>query len=144
MAEDNRNYERLAEDLTRICNAKEQQVRPTPMEIGNVGKGVDGNVFDPYGFLGGLTHGGSLLLQVWNMRALTSIRWLASPRVKVKAKERVIPVASLGISLGNVRITKEKAKEGLGLMVRLVIRACQKGTRKDFLKRVIQKERVVL
>ena len=53
-AEDNRNYERLVEDLTRICNAKEQQVRPTPLEIGNVGKGVDGSVFDPYGYWGGV------------------------------------------------------------------------------------------
>ena len=34
--EDIGNYEKVTQDLTRVCNAKAQQIKPTPMEVGNV------------------------------------------------------------------------------------------------------------
>ena len=39
--EDRKTYDKMVEDLTRICNTKEQQVKPTPLEVGNVNAGSD-------------------------------------------------------------------------------------------------------
>ena len=92
------------------------------------------------------------MLQVWDQRVLTSIRWWESQKVKAKVKEHATIVESLGTLLGNVPMKKEKVKEGSVRMVWVVwvhlpllgVLVLQKEARKELLRKVIQKEKVVL